>query len=77
MGKSSYPQEAHMEWQLVLISVAAVTILSGAAAVILTLMVDVSERPLAQNLVEGLLRIALLGAATLVSLSTEGVQIWV
>ena len=66
-----------MESQLVLISVAAVTVLSGAVATILTLTIDVSKRPLIQSLVEGLMRISLLGAATLVSLSTEGVQIWV
>jgi hypothetical protein len=66
-----------MESQLVLISVAAVTVLSGATATILTLTVDINTRPLMQSLVEGLMRIALLGAATLVSLSTEGVQIWV
>jgi hypothetical protein len=66
-----------MDSQLVLIAVAAVTVLSGATAVILTLTVDVRKRPLLQSLVEGLMRIAVLGAATLVSLSTEGVQIWV
>jgi hypothetical protein len=66
-----------MESQLVLISVAAVTVLSGATATILTLAVDVRKRPLMHSLVEGLMRIALLGAGTLVALSTEGVQIWV
>jgi hypothetical protein len=66
-----------MESQLVLISVAAVTVLSGATATILTLTVDIGKSPLAHSLVEGLMRIALLGAATLVSLSTDGVQIWV
>jgi hypothetical protein len=66
-----------MESQLVLISVAAVTVLSGATATILTLTIDVSKRPLIKSLVEGLMRIALLGAATLVSLSADGVQIWV
>lgn len=66
-----------MKPQLVLISIAAVTVVSGATATILTLTVDVSKRPLVQSLVEGLMRIALLGAAALVSLSTEGVQIWV
>jgi hypothetical protein len=66
-----------MESQLILTAVAAVTVISGAAATILTLTVDVRERPLAHSLVEGLMRIALLGAATLVSLSTDGVQIWV
>jgi hypothetical protein len=66
-----------MESQLVFIAVAAVTVLSGATAIILTLTVDVSKRPLMQSLVEGLMRIALLGAGTLVALSTEGVQIWV
>ena len=66
-----------MESQQVLIAVAAVTVISGATATILTLTVDVSKRPLIHSLVEGLMRIALLGAATLVSLSTDGVQIWV
>jgi hypothetical protein len=66
-----------MDSQLVLMSVAAVTVLSGAAATILTLTIDVRKRPLIQSLVEGLMRIALLGAGTLVALSTEGVQIWV
>jgi hypothetical protein len=66
-----------MESQLVLIAVAAVTVVSGATATILTLTVDSRKRPLMQSLVEGLMRIALLGAATLVSLSTDGVQIWV
>jgi hypothetical protein len=66
-----------MESQLVLISVASVTVLSGATATILTLTIDVRKTPLIHSLVEGLMRIALLGAATLVSLSTEGVQIWV
>jgi hypothetical protein len=66
-----------MESQLVLISVAAVTVLSGATATIPTLTVDIHKRPLLHSLVEGLMRVAPLGAATLVSLSTEGVQIWV
>jgi hypothetical protein len=66
-----------MESQLVLTAVAAVTVLSGATATILTLTVDVNKRPLIQSLVEGLMRIALLGAATLISLSADGVQIWV
>jgi hypothetical protein len=66
-----------MESQLVLISVASVTVLSGATATILTLAIDFRKTPLIHSLVEGLMRIALLGAATLVSLSTEGVQIWV
>jgi hypothetical protein len=57
-----------MESQLVLISVAAVTVLSGATATILTLTVDVRKRPLMHSLVEGLMRIALLGAGTLVAL---------
>jgi hypothetical protein len=65
-----------MESQLVLLSVAAVTVLSGAAATIITLTVDGRKRPLIQSVVEGLMRIALLGAGTLVALSTEGVQIW-
>ena len=66
-----------MESQYVLTAVAAVTVLSGATATILTLTVDINNRPLVHSLVEGLMRIALLGAATLVSLSTDGVQIWV
>lgn len=66
-----------MESQYVLTAVAAVTVLSGATATILTLTVDINKRPLVHSLVEGLMRIALLGAATLVSLSTDGVQIWV
>ena len=66
-----------MESQLVLISVATVTALSAAAATIVTLTVDVRRRPLIRSLVEGLMRVALLGAATLVSLSADGVQIWV
>ncbi|WP_353646700.1 hypothetical protein [Mesorhizobium sp. WSM2239] len=66
-----------MDSQHVLIVVAAVTALSGATATILTLTIDVSKRPLIQSLVEGLMRIALLGAATLVSLAADGVQIWV
>lgn len=66
-----------MESQLVLISVAAVAVLSGAAATIITLTINVRKRPLMQSLVEGLMRIALLGAGTLVALNTDGVQIWV
>jgi hypothetical protein len=66
-----------MESHLALISIAAVTVLSGGAAATITLTVDVRERPGVQSLVEGLMRIAILGAGTLVALSTEGVQIWV
>ncbi len=66
-----------MESQLIFTAVAAVTIFSGAAATILTLTVQIDKRPLVHSLVEGLMRIALLGAAALVSLSTEGDTIWV
>jgi hypothetical protein len=66
-----------MESQQVPIAVVLVTIISGAAATILTLTVDIGKRPLVHSLVEGLMRITLLGASTLVSLSTDGVQIWV
>jgi hypothetical protein len=41
------------------------------------LTVEINKRPLVHSLVEGLMRIALLGAAALVSLSTEGDTIWV
>ena len=66
-----------MESQLVLISVAALTVFSAATATVITLTVDVRSRPGIQSLVEGLMRIALLGAGTLVALTGEGVQIWV
>ncbi len=66
-----------MESRLIFTAVAAVTIFSGAAATILTLTVEINKRPLVHSLVEGLMRIALLGAAALVSLSTEGDTIWV
>ena len=60
-----------MESQLALISIAAVTVLSGGAAAAITLMVDVRSRPGIQSLVEGLMRIAILGAGALVAL-TDG-----
>ncbi len=60
-----------MESHLALISIAAVTVLSGGAAAIITLKVDVRSRPGIQSLVEGLMRIAILGAGALVAL-TDG-----
>jgi hypothetical protein len=58
-----------MESHLALISIAAVTVLSGGAAAIITLTVDVRSRPGIQSLVEGLMRIAILGAGALVALT--------
>jgi hypothetical protein len=66
-----------MESQLALISIAAVTVLSGGAAAAITLMVDVRSRPGIQSLVEGLMRIAILGAGALVALTHGGSQLWV
>ncbi|NGO54214.1 hypothetical protein [Allomesorhizobium camelthorni] len=64
-----------MESQFALISIATVTVLSGGAAAIITLTVDVRERPGIQSVVEGLMRIAILGAGALVALTDGGRQI--
>jgi hypothetical protein len=70
-------QEVPMESQLVFLSIATVTVLSGATATVITLTVDVRSRPGIQSLVEGLMRIAILGAGTLVALTDGGSQLWV
>ena len=54
--------------QLVFLSVAAVTVLSGATATAITLTVDTRAKPAAKSLVDGLMQIALLGAGALVAL---------
>jgi hypothetical protein len=66
-----------MESQLVFLSVATVTVLSGATATVITLTVDVRSKPGIQSLVEGLMRIAILGAGALVALTDGGSQLWV
>jgi hypothetical protein len=65
-----------MQSQTALISIAAVTVLSAAAATIITLTVDIRSRPGVQSLVEGLMRIAILGAGALVALTDGGSQLW-
>jgi hypothetical protein len=70
-------KEVNMQSQVVLISVAAVTVLSGSAATVITLTVDVRNRPGIESLVEGLMRIAILGAGALVALTDGGSQLWV
>ena len=65
-----------MQSQTALISIAAVTVLSAAAATIITLTVDIRSRPGVRSLVEGLMRIAILGAGALVALTDGGSQLW-
>lgn len=65
-----------MQSRTALISIAAVTVLSAAAATIITLTVDIRSRPGVQSLVEGLMRIAILGAGALVALTDGGSQLW-
>jgi hypothetical protein len=59
-----------------LITVAAVTMLSGATATLITLTVDTRDRPGLQSLVEALMRIAVLGAGALVALTDGGKELW-